>query len=196
MGMKDLFLRTRWAVAAVLAVALTAAIIFNVDMAAVRTAMGAIASPSEPEAVDDGIVRGRITGFPVPRYVSMKAGLGWSRRGPGTDHRVDYEYTGPGVPLQVIGEFNNWRQVRDATGREGWMHHSLLSGERFVIVTAESASLMRRPEEPSAVGSVAEKHVIAKLDRCNPDWCRISVGRFAGWVRKSDIWGVDADEIL
>ena len=36
--------------------------------------------------------------------------------------------------MEIIQEFDNWRKVRDPEGNEGWILHSLLSGERTVIV--------------------------------------------------------------
>jgi SH3-like domain-containing protein len=38
--------------------------------------------------------------------------------------------------------------------------------------------------------------VIARLESCVPDWCRINAGGYEGWVPKSAIWGVGADEVL
>ena len=39
----------------------------------------------------------------------------------------------PGIPMEVVQEFDYWRRVRYADGTEGWIFHSLLSGKRTVI---------------------------------------------------------------
>ncbi|MBL3551050.1 aspartyl-trna synthetase [Rhodovulum sulfidophilum] len=139
--------------------------------------------------------RGRVTNLPLPRYVSLKATLGNVRRGPSLSHRIDWVYTRRGVPLQITAEFGHWRQVRDRDGAGGWMHYSLLSGVRTVLVDQDMLPLLRAPRTDSEVLAKAEIGVIARLGECTPDWCRIEADGGAGWVPKTAIWGVDPDEI-
>ena len=40
-----------------------------------------------------------------------------------------------------------------------------------------------------------EPGVIARLDACEADWCRIVAGGQRGWVEKTALWGVDPDEL-
>ena len=42
----------------------------------------------------------------------------------------------------------------------------------------------------------AEMGVIGRILECNTDWCRIALDGQRGWVRKTSIWGVKADEII
>ncbi|PTW49558.1 SH3 domain-containing protein [Rhodovulum kholense] len=139
--------------------------------------------------------RGRVTNLPLPRYVSLKAAEGNVRRGPSLSHRIDWVYTRRGVPLQITAEFGHWRQVRDRDGAGGWVHYSLLSGVRTVIVDQDMLPLLRAPRPEAEVLAKAEAGVIARLGECSIDWCRISADGASGWVPKTAIWGVDADEI-
>ena len=139
--------------------------------------------------------KGQVTGRALPRFVSMKASTGRARRGPSMSHRIDWVFTQPDLPLMITDEFGLWRRVRAVDGTGGWMHYVLLSGVRYVIITADKATLHLTPDESSTVTAFAEKHVIAKLGKCTIDWCRISSRGYKGWVRKHEIWGVDADEI-
>ena len=70
------------------------------------------------------------SGLPLPRFVSLKSGKVNSRIGPGVNYSVDWMYLKPGLPMEIIQEYDNWRRVRDSDGAEGWINQSLLSGRR------------------------------------------------------------------
>lgn len=139
--------------------------------------------------------RGPETGLPLPRYVSLKAGEGNVRRGPSLSHRIDWVYRHRALPLQVTAEFGHWRRVRDRDGAGGWVHYSLLSGVRTVLVEKDMAALRLQPSENAAAVARAEAGVVARLGACRPRWCRITAGGERGWIEKSALWGVDPDEI-
>lgn len=139
--------------------------------------------------------RGPVTNLPLPRFVSLKGSEGNARRGPSLSHRIDWVFKHAGMPLRVTAEFGNWRRVEDRDGASGWVHYSLLSGVRTVIVDQDMAQLRARADEKSAVVALAEAGSIARLGDCTRDWCEISADKADGWVPKSLIWGVGADEI-
>ncbi len=139
--------------------------------------------------------RGPVTNLPLPRYVSLKTDEGNVRRGPSLSHRIDWVYKRRDMPLEVTAEHGHWRRVRDRDGAGGWVHYALLSGVRTVIVERDMLELHSRPDAESGVTAKLELGVIARLNECEPDWCRLRAGGFRGWAPKSAIWGVDADEI-
>lgn len=139
--------------------------------------------------------RGTETNLPLPRFVSLKTNEGNVRRGPGLTHRIDWVYERRNLPLQITAEFGHWRRVQDKDGAGGWMHYSLLSGVRTVLVEANMLPLHRTPSDDAPVNARAELGVVARLGSCTLDWCRISADRQSGWVRKSALWGVTPDEI-
>jgi SH3-like domain-containing protein len=100
------------------------------------------------------------------------------------------------MPLRVTAEYENWRRVEDVDGAGGWIHYSLLSSSRSVLVTQDMAEFLTRPEPGAPVAFQAEYGVIGRLDECLPDWCRIVVERRKGWAPKSALWGVDPGEIV
>ncbi len=59
------------------------------------------------------------SGLPVPRFVSLKSDRVNLRNGPGTDYPTGWVYRRAGLPLEVVKEFEGWRQVRDAEGVNG-----------------------------------------------------------------------------
>lgn len=138
--------------------------------------------------------RGPVTNLPLPRFVSLKASEGNARRGPSLSHRIDWVFRHRDMPLRITAEFGHWRRVEDRDGMGGWVHYSLLSGVRTVVVTAELADLHLKPGEGTPVMARAEAGVIARLDACEPDWCRIIADGARGWVPKADLWGVEPEE--
>jgi SH3-like domain-containing protein len=139
--------------------------------------------------------RGPVTNLPLPRFVSLKASEGNVRRGPSLTHRIDWVYKRRGMPLEITAEHGHWRRVRDRDGAGGWVHYSLLSGARTVIVEQDMLSLYRRPDPDSVIVARLELGVIARLGDCGPDWCRLTADGYRGWVDKTALWGVGLEEI-
>ncbi|HEX9857088.1 MAG TPA: SH3 domain-containing protein [Paracoccaceae bacterium] len=155
----------------------------------------AVAQPAPAAAARDPN-RGAVTSLPLPRYVTLKTGEGNARRGPGLSHRIDWVFTRAGMPLRITAEHENWRRVEDNEGAGGWVHYSLLSGVRAVLVAQDLAQFHAIPDDQGVVVVQAEAGVIARLLECQPDWCRLSAGGEKGWVRKSALWGVDPGEVV
>lgn len=157
-------------------------------------ALGLIALLAGAALAENDPARGSVTNLPLPRFVSLKTNEGNARRGPGLTHRIDWVFSRAGMPLRVIAEYENWRRIEDTEGAGGWVHYSLLSGTRTVVVTAELLDLRASPLHDGSVILRAEAGVIARLLECRPDWCRVSLNGEKGWVLKSAVWGVNPDE--
>ncbi|WP_299958727.1 SH3 domain-containing protein [uncultured Roseobacter sp.] len=144
-----------------------------------------------------GIARdtGPVTNLPLPRFVSMKASEGNARRGPSLTHRIDWVFKQRDMPLQITAEHGHWRRVEDREGQGGWVHYSLLSGVRTVIVEKDMLSLHMRPDVETPVTAALEAGVIARLGKCDLEWCQLKSGGYRGWAPKSRLWGVKPDEI-
>ncbi|KMW59078.1 hypothetical protein AIOL_004059 [Candidatus Rhodobacter oscarellae] len=140
--------------------------------------------------------RGPVTNLPMPRFVSLKASEGNVRRGPSLGHRIDWVFKRRNMPLEITGEYGHWRRVQDRDGAGGWMHYSLLSGTRTVIVETDMLPILMKPDPNAPVNAQVEIGVIAQLDNCVVDWCRIRAERYRGWVPRKALWGVDSVETL
>jgi SH3-like domain-containing protein len=140
--------------------------------------------------------RGSVTNLPLPRFVSLKGNEGNARRGPGLTHRIDWVFTRSGMPLRITAEYEHWRRVEDAEGVGGWVHYSLLSGVRSVLVFADMADFLSSPEDGASVLFRAERNVVGWVQECSADWCRVSVDGERGWVHKTALWGVAPGEIV
>ena len=145
--------------------------------------------------LSEEIKKGQITNLPIPRYVSLKVKEANARRGPSLSHKIDWIYKRKNMPLEIYGEYENWRRVRDFEGLGGWVHYTLLSGIRFVLVKNELLEMRLLPTIDAQVIAKIPQHNIATLDKCTEDWCRITDDGYKGWVPKSGIWGVYDSEL-
>ena len=144
------------------------------------------------------------SGLPVPRFVSLKADRVHSRQGPGTDHKVLWVYRRAGLPVEVIREFEGWRQVRDSEGAEGWVLQALVSGRRTALVTpwemksgtAPKIELLSDDKPGSAPVAMLEAGVIANIKSCDTRWCYVSIGTYRGYIEQKQLWGVYPGETV
>lgn len=135
-------------------------------------------------------------GGKVLRYVSQRAQKAYMREGPTYSHRVLWQYRHRGYPFAVIAEFDVWRRVRAADGTIGWMSHAMLSDRRTVLVTGEGRAKLFETPEGGKVVALAEPGAIATLRACTRTACQVRGEDIDGWIPKSRIWGVEANEVF
>ncbi|MEL6838937.1 MAG: SH3 domain-containing protein [Pseudomonadota bacterium] len=152
-------------------------------------------APVFAQPVNETPTLGPETNLPLPRFVSLKASESNVRRGPSLSHRIDWVFKRRNMPLQVVAEYGHWRRVIDRDGQGGWVHYTMLSGARTVLIDGETTALRARPEPDALENAMLEPGVIARLGQCNPNWCRLTAGGYRGWVPKSVLWGVSESEI-
>lgn len=142
------------------------------------------------------IQKGQVTNLPIPRYVSIKAKEANVRRGPSLSHKIDWIYKRKNMPLEIYAEYGNWRRVRDFEGLGGWIHYTLISGIRYVLVKDEFLEIRLLPSNEAQVIAKIPQHNIAALEKCIKEWCKIVDGGYKGWVPKSGTWGVNKGELI
>lgn len=151
-----------------------------------------------------GTIQGA-SGLPVPRFVSLKSDRVNMRKGPGTDYPTAWVYRRAGLPLEVIKEFEGWRQVRDADGAAGWVLQSFLSGRRTALVlpwevkpgaAAPKVALRNNDSARARPVAMIEAGVIANLSSCDGLWCRVSIDKYQGYIEQKKLWGVYEGEIV
>ena len=91
------------------------------------------------------------------------------------------------MPLQIVAEHGHWRRVRDRDGLGGWVHYSLLSGTRTVIVEEDMMAIFRRPDAQTPIVARLELGVVARLGKCDAIWCKINAGGYKGWAPKTSL---------
>jgi len=132
------------------------------------------------------------SGLPVPRYVSLKFDVVNARSGPSDDHRLLWVYHVKGLPVQVVAEMGEWRRICDPDGSVSWVHERTTDGHRTVMRTqAGPAPIYRGPRARAEIVAYLAPRALAAVDRCQNGWCKVHVGRAAGWVDAASVWGAD-----
>jgi len=164
----------------------------------------AAAQTDEPAAEADGGTVGDAeraapagrTGLPLPRFVSLRAAEVNVRTGPGTRYPIDWVYQRRGMPVEIVDEFDTWRRIRDWQGTEGWVHQSMVQGQRGILVTGKRHTLRRRPVPDSPGVALVDAGVVGVLHRCQGAWCEVSVAGFSGWLERDAFYGLYPGEAL
>lgn len=131
----------------------------------------------------------------VPRFVSLGKDEIFARTGPSLNYPIRWVYKRRGLPVEIIMEYDTWRQIRDVDGGTAWVHQAMLSGHRTVAIKNPKGVVLRVSADDTATPVVQlDKGVIAGLESCAGKWCRIEISGFKGWAPRSDLWGVYASE--
>jgi SH3-like domain-containing protein len=127
------------------------------------------------------------SGLPLPRFASLASGEVNVRTGPGMEFPIRWVYTRPGLPVQVLEEFDVWRLVQDPDGDQGWTHSSLLSTQRNMMVRRGVQELRRSADPEARVLLRAEEGVVGGLIGCEQDWCRVEIADRRGWLPRAAV---------
>ena len=172
---------------------------------AALVAVGSLLALAHPAGAVAQSAKGEATGLPLPRFVSLKSDRVNMRSGPGTDYPTLWVYRRVGLPVEVVKEFESWRQVRDSEGATGWVTQALLSGRRTAVVLpweikpgAPSPQVALMADDSASANEVAqvEAGVIANIASCDGQWCLVTIGDLRGYIAQTKLWGVYAGERL
>lgn len=150
------------------------------------------AAKKEPTDPADNVNAG--PQLPVPRFVTLGTDEVNVRTGPGQRYPIKFVIRKDGLPVEITREFDVWRQIRDVDGDGGWVHKSMLSGRRAVVIKGRLQTLLKKPDEADRPVVKLEPGVIADLQTCREAWCSLKIASYNGWLKKADIWGVYLDE--
>jgi len=128
---------------------------------------------------------------PIPRFVTTKSNEVNARSGPGTRYPTEWVFIKKGEPLEVTTEFELWRYVSDIKGEGGWVHSSVLSGKRSVIINDNKIlDLKRSPDKKSRAVARLSPGMRCGFKSCKNDWCKIKCQSYEGWIERKHLWGV------
>jgi SH3-like domain-containing protein len=143
---------------------------------------------------------GSVSNKPIPRFASLKANEVNSRVGPGGEYQIAWVFRRAGLPVEILDEFENWRQVRDSGGGTGWVSAALLSARRTAVVAPwlKESALLQLSSSRSSSSAVAqvEPGAIVDIAECDGGACRVYAGKQEGWIPQKSLWGVYPDETI
>jgi SH3-like domain-containing protein len=149
---------------------------------------------------EDGAGRGvgTATGLPLPRFVSLKSDEVNARVGPGGDYQIAWVFRRAGLPVEVLAEFENWRQVRDSSGSTGWVPPGPTPPPPTAVVApwVKDRSLFELTSSRGGSTPVAriEPGAIVDIMHCDGEDCEVYAGSQKGWAPQKNWWGVYPSE--
>ena len=138
---------------------------------------------------------GSDTGYKIPRFVTLKSNEVNLRVGSSTNYPIVLKYTTRNLPVEITDEYDVWRKTKDIEGNEGWIHKTLLQGDRFAIINQTYQSSVKLYLKPQgiAIGEIGKFNIV-KINSCLLGWCKIEYEKYKGWIKKENLWGVYKDE--
>jgi SH3-like domain-containing protein len=138
------------------------------------------------------------SGICDPYFVSIKASEANLHVGPGKEYKTSLKYIVSKIPIMVIAKYDHWRKIQDIDGTTGWIHKSLLSNERYVMVNSDTCILYANSSTNSKRIAYIKKNVPAKLLDIKDKWCKIKLNHnnsnYIGWTQKNLVFGVFKNE--
>lgn len=131
----------------------------------------------------------------LPRFVSLRANEVNLRTGPGRRYPVEWVYQRQSLPVEVVAEFDTWRRIRDWEGTTGWVHQTMLTAQRTLMVLSDGEEpIYDEPSNGAGVVARAEPGVIGRFMTCESHadvtWCQGEFEGHRGWLPESALWGI------
>ena len=89
----------------------------------------------------------------------------------------------------VLGNSETWRKIKDFENNTGWIHVALLSKKKSVINIKNNSVLYKKPTIFSKPIAKIEAGRLMLVKKCKVKWCKITSGKYKGWIFKNSLWG-------
>lgn len=117
------------------------------------------------------------------------------RTGPGKQYEVKCAY-GSGFPVEILGRNGEWLKVKDFEDDTGWLHKSVLTASRQVIVKAnrnkdEKINVRQGPGPATEIVGKAYYGVVFKIAGRQSEWIKVEhESGLTGWIYANLLWGL------
>jgi SH3-like domain-containing protein len=109
--------------------------------------------------------------------------------GPSKKYPIKFIYKKKYLPLEVLDKSETWRKIKDFENNSGWIHISQLSKKKTAININENSILYKKATIYSKPLAKLEVGRLVLIKKCDEEWCKISSGKFSGWIKKNYLWG-------
>jgi len=95
------------------------------------------------------------------------------------------------LPLEQVVVLDNWVKVRDSGGKVFWIEKRNLSSKRYVVVTAEMATVRTNWDDTASVAFIAPRQLgLEWLGNAGAGWVKVRHrDGSTGFLKSSDVWG-------
>ena len=122
-------------------------------------------------------------------FLSLKKNEVNLRQGPSLEYPIKLIYKKKYLPVIILDKSGPFRKIKDFENNTGWIHIALLSKKKSEINIKNNSILFKKPTIYSKPIAKLESGRLILIKKCNQKWCKISSGKFIGWINKSFLWG-------
>jgi len=122
-------------------------------------------------------------------FLSLKNDEVNLRQGPSFKYPIRLIYKKKYLPVEILDKFETWRKIKDFEKNTGWIHTSQLSKKKTALNIEENSLLFKKPTVYSKPLAKLEVGRLVLIKKCKEKWCKITSGKFSGWIFKKSLWG-------
>ena len=111
------------------------------------------------------------------------------RQGPSFEYPIKFTYKKRYLPIIIIDKSEAWRKIKDFENNSGWIHISQLSKKKSAINIKNNSILYKKSTIYSKPIAKLETGRLVLIKKCKVEWCKITSGKYNGWIEKNYLWG-------
>ena len=122
-------------------------------------------------------------------FLSLKNNKVNLRQGPSFEYPIKLIYKKKYLPVIILDKLETWRKISDFESNSGWIHISQLSRKKSAINIKKNSILYKKSTIYSKPIAKLEIGRLVLIKKCKMNWCKISSGKYVGWIFKNTLWG-------
>tara|TARA_Y100000590_G_C15597972_1_gene968825 strand:+ start:369 stop:836 length:468 start_codon:yes stop_codon:yes gene_type:complete len=122
-------------------------------------------------------------------FLSLKNDKVNLRQGPSFEYPIKFLYKKKYLPVEILDKSGTWRKIKDFQNNSGWIHISQLSKKKSAINTKNNSIIYKKPTIFSKPIVKLETGRLLLINKCKIKWCKITSGKYVGWIEKNYLWG-------
>ena len=122
-------------------------------------------------------------------FLSLKNNEVNLRQGPSFEYPIKLTYKKKYLPIMILDKSDAWRKIKDFDNNSGWIHISQLSKRQTAINFKNNSILFKKATIYSKPIARLELGRLVLINKCKFKWCKITSGKFNGWIDKNSLWG-------
>ena len=122
-------------------------------------------------------------------FLSLKNNEVNLRIGPSFNYPIKLIYKKKYLPVIILDKSETWRKIKDFDKNSGWIHISQLSKKKSAINIKNNSILYKKSTIFSEPIAKLETGRLVLIKKCKVKWCKITSGKYTGWIEKNYLWG-------
>ena len=106
------------------------------------------------------------------------------RQGPSFKYPIKLIYKKKYLPVIILDKSETWRKISDFENNSGWIHVSQLSKKKSAINIKNNSIIYKKPTIFSKPIAKLENGRLMIIKKCKIKWCKITSGKYSGWIEK------------